>query len=129
MPRNLRVNEVTRDSVSLTWDRSANDGGSPIEAYVVEKRDAARNNWIAVTKTSPEATRATVTKLWEGCDYLFRVAAENSVGLSDYVELERSVSAKAPFCKSSQISLFSLAYSSIRPICPCYVRLKLVSEL
>jgi len=96
---------VTRDSVSLTWDRSANDGGSPIEAYVVEKRDAARNNWIAVAKINPESTRATVTKLWEGCEYLFRVAAENSVGLSDYVELDRAVSAKAPFCECTSAAL------------------------
>jgi hypothetical protein len=90
---------VTKDTVSLTWDRSTSDGGAPIEAYIVEKRDASRNNWIAVAKTGPETTRTTVSKLWEGCEYLFRVAAENSVGLSDYAELDKAVSAKAPFCE------------------------------
>ena len=91
---------MSQDSASLSWDRSTADGGAPIEGYVIEKRDASRNNWIAVSKTGPDVTRATGSKLWEGCDYLFRVAAENSVGLSDYAELGKPVSAKAPYCKN-----------------------------
>lgn len=96
-PRNLQVTEVNKDSIGLSWDRSLNDGGAPITSYVIEKRDASRNNWIGIVHTAPETTRAVVPKLWEGCDYFFRVAAENSVGLSDYVELDKSVTAKAPF--------------------------------
>jgi len=42
-------------------------------------------------------TRATATRLWEDCEYLFRVAAENAVGQSDYVELTSAVAAKPPY--------------------------------
>ena len=98
-PRNLRVTESSGDSVSLSWDKSSSEGGSPIVAYVVERRDASRNNWVSVAKTPAETTKATATKLWEGCDYFFRVAAENAVGQSDYIELSKAISAKPPFCK------------------------------
>jgi len=64
---------------------------------VVERRDASRNNWVSVGRTSVETTKATATKLWEGCDYFFRVAAENAVGLSDYVELSKAIAAKPLF--------------------------------
>lgn len=37
--------------------------------------------------------------LWEGCDYYFRVAAENEAGLSDYTTLDKPVTAKLPFCE------------------------------
>ena len=93
------MTESSRDSVSLSWDKSATDGGAPIEAYVVERRDASRNNWVSVARTPAETTRATATKLWEGCDYFFRIAAENAVGQSDYVELSKAISAKPPFSK------------------------------
>ena len=102
-PRNLRVTESSGDSVSLAWDKSASDGGAPVDAYIVERRDASRNNWVSVARTAADTTKATATKLWEGCDYFFRVAAENAVGQSDYVELSKAISAKPPFSKSNNI--------------------------
>jgi len=103
-PRSLRVTESSRDSVSLAWDKSSSDGGAAIEAYIVERRDASRNNWVSVARTGAETTRATATKLWEGCDYLFRVAAENAVGQSDYVELSKAIAAKPPFSESNFVT-------------------------
>jgi len=106
-PRNLRVTESSGQSVSLAWDKSASDGCSPIVAYIVERRDASRNNWVSVARTPAETTKATATNLWEGCDYLFRVASENVVGQSDYVELSKAVSAKPPFCMLVHPFVFS----------------------
>ena len=103
-PRNLRVTDSSGESVSLAWDKSASDGGSPVVAHVVERRDAARNNWVTVARTPAETTRATASKLWEGCDYFFRVAAENAVGQSDYVELSRAIAAKPPYSQSLSIN-------------------------
>ena len=108
-PRNLRVTDSSGESVSLSWDKSASDGGAPIDAYVVERRDASRNNWVSVARTTAETTRATATKLWEGCDYLFRVAAENAVGQSDYVELGKAIAAKPPYSQYNSLT-HSLTY-------------------
>ncbi len=38
-----------------------------------------------------------VTKLFEGSEYDFRVAAENKIGVSDFVQTSEPVRAKMPF--------------------------------
>ena len=91
------MTDVTKDTVSLTWEPSETDGGTPITEYTVEKRDASRNNWIGIGRVKPNKTGFTAGKLWEGCDYFFRVAAENSIGSSDFTELSKPVTAKLPY--------------------------------
>lgn len=51
--------------------------------------------------TTVKDTKYTVTPLTEGSLYVFRVAAENAVGQSDYCEIEDSVLAKDTFSKFS----------------------------
>lgn len=97
-PRWLQVGNVSRKSAELKWTVPERDGGSPITNYVVEKRDARRKGWQAVDTTIKEC-KYTVTPLSDGALYVFRVAAENSVGLSGYCELADSVLAKDTFSK------------------------------
>ena len=91
------MTDVTKESASLTWEPSESDGGTPIKEYMIEKRDASRNNWIGIGRVKPDKTSFTAGKLWEGCDYFFRVAAENSIGVSDFAELSKPVTAKLPY--------------------------------
>jgi titin len=93
------VTSVTKESATISWEPSTDDRGSAIKSYIIEKRDASRNNWIGIGQVDADKRSFTIPKLWEGCDYYFRVAAENAVGPSDYLELEKSVTAKAPFCE------------------------------
>lgn len=83
-PRNLRVMAVNKDSVSLTWNEPEHDGGSPIERYVVENALMVENEKRVVFTdagyTSADTRQFVVTKLHEGNDYKFRVAAENEFG-------------------------------------------------
>lgn len=65
---------------------------------MVEKRDAKRKGWQTVDTTVKEL-KYTVTPLNEGSLYVFRVAAENAVGLGPFCELEDSVLAKDTFSK------------------------------
>ncbi|KAL4656695.1 titin-like, partial [Arapaima gigas] len=62
----------------------------------VEKRDVRRKGWQTVDTTVKE-TKCSVAPLNEGSLYVFRVAAENAVGQSDFCELEDSVLAKDTF--------------------------------
>lgn len=48
-PRELKVVEVTRDTVQLTWEAPEDDGGSPVTGYVIEKRDISRKAWAKVS--------------------------------------------------------------------------------
>ncbi|XDV30081.1 hypothetical protein PO909_033074, partial [Leuciscus waleckii] len=97
-PRWLEVVNITKINCDLKWTEPDSDGGSPITNYVVEKRDVRRRAWQAVDTTVKD-TKYTVTPLNEGSLYVFRVAAENAVGVSEFSELEDSVLAKDTFSK------------------------------
>lgn len=98
VPRWLDVIGISRNSADLKWTVPERDGGSPITNYVVEKRDVRRKGWQTVDTTVKEL-KYTVTPLNEGSLYVFRVAAENAVGLGPFCELGDSVLAKDTFSK------------------------------
>ena len=99
VPRNLAVAGVEHDNVTLSWDTPSSNGGSPITGYVIEKRDAARTNWMGTGTCGADRTEYNATRLFEGTEYFFRVAAENVVGLSDFAELDKPVIPKLPYSK------------------------------
>lgn len=92
------MSNITRTNAELKWQLPSSDGGSPITNYVVEKRDVRRKAWQTVDTTVKDL-KYTVSPLNEGSLYVFRVAAENSVGTSEFCELEDAVLAKDTFSK------------------------------
>ena len=103
-PRGLEVINITKNTADLKWTVPEKDGGSPITNYIVEKRDVRRKGWQTVDTTVKD-TKCTVTPLTEGSLYVFRVAAENAIGQSDYCEVEDSVLAKDTFSMLSNFIL------------------------
>lgn len=97
VPQNLRVTAVNKDSISLAWDEPDKDGGAPIKRYVVEKADVKRNVFSEAGDTAADNRQFKVTKLLEGNDYLFHVAAENEIGQGKPASLPEPVTAKLPF--------------------------------
>uniref|UniRef100_A0A3Q2Z2M0 Protein kinase domain-containing protein n=1 Tax=Hippocampus comes TaxID=109280 RepID=A0A3Q2Z2M0_HIPCM len=73
-------NGISRDSVSLTWEPPASDGGSGIISYVVEKCATSADRWIRVGQTTD--CSFTVVNIFGKAKYQFRVIAENQFGLS-----------------------------------------------
>lgn len=96
-PLNLRVVEVSRDFAVLSWDVPETDGGAPITSYTIEKRDMSKDTFITVSSTDQLTFK--VKRLFEGGQYLFRVAAENKIGIGEYTQLANPVTAKLPFGK------------------------------
>ena len=39
-PLNLRVTDIWKDYITITWEEPENDGGCPLTGYVIEQRDA-----------------------------------------------------------------------------------------
>uniref|UniRef100_A0A3P8SZK9 Titin n=1 Tax=Amphiprion percula TaxID=161767 RepID=A0A3P8SZK9_AMPPE len=70
------------DSMTLTWCKSASDGGSPITGYVIERREKTGMRWVRVNRDPVVECTAVATKLRKACEYDFRVYAENAAGLS-----------------------------------------------
>ena len=91
------MKDVTRNSVTLRWAAPRDDGGADVTSYVVEKRESSRRMWQSVGTVPPDVSELEATGLYEGNQYVFRVAAENVVGLGEPAELKDSVVPKSQF--------------------------------
>ena len=47
-PRNLAGVEIDKEQITVTWEPSEDDGGEPITAYTVERRNVDKQTWIKV---------------------------------------------------------------------------------
>lgn len=106
-PRNLNISDVRSDSCYITWMGPEDDGGSVITNYVVERKDVASAQWVAISSSSKK--RSHMAKyLMEGTQYLFRVAAENQYGRGPYVETLKPIKAIDPLRKCFSVIRFVL---------------------
>ncbi|XP_039601803.1 roundabout homolog 2 isoform X3 [Polypterus senegalus] len=81
-PSKPQVTDVTRNSVSLSWQTGLT-GGSPITSYIIEAfSQSVSNSWQTVAD-HVKTTQYTVKGLRPNTIYLFMVRAVNSQGLSD----------------------------------------------
>lgn len=97
-PQTVVFKEVSRGSVTLTWEPPLNDGGARIHHYIVERREASRRTWQQSGGKCTENVLK-IVDLLEGVPYFFRVSAENQHGVGEAFELTESVIATAaPAC-------------------------------
>ena len=95
-PDQPTVTQVTKDSALVIWNKP-NDGGKPITNYILEKKETMSKQWARVTKEPIHPyTKFTVPDLLEGCQYEFRVSAENQIGIGDPSPPSKPVFAKDP---------------------------------
>uniref|UniRef100_A0A8C5DVR8 Titin n=1 Tax=Gouania willdenowi TaxID=441366 RepID=A0A8C5DVR8_GOUWI len=89
-PQNLKISSVTNEAVILTWDPPVNNGGVNVKNYIVEKRESTRKAYATVNANCHQTTFK-VDQLLEGCNYYFRVLAENEYGIGLPIETGESV--------------------------------------
>ncbi|XP_063336477.1 titin-like [Pelmatolapia mariae] len=77
----VRIDEVSSDYVTISWEPPEYTGGCQLDNYVVEKRESTSMEWQTVSATTVRTT-IKVTKLKTGSEYQFRVFAENRYGKS-----------------------------------------------
>lgn len=90
------LREVYHDSVLVLWSRPR-DGGKPITRYILEKKEPSAKRWSRATKELiyPN-TQFRIMDLIEGCQYEFRVTAENEIGIGDPSPPTQPILAKDP---------------------------------
>lgn len=91
----------------LHWKPPQDDGGSPIDNYVIEKQDTSTGRWVQVgfldapkpdaDGKTPEELQYLVPGLIEGNQYMFRVKAHNAEGDSEPLETEQAITARSPW--------------------------------
>ena len=105
-PINLQAGEVTKSSVTLTWEAPEHDGGAPIVGYIVERSKAGGNRWLKAHKKPVTDTVYTVTDLVENAEYDFRVVAENEAGIGKPCQPLGPVKAKDAYSMLYHIQKF-----------------------
>lgn len=50
-PTDLKLKDVTKESVTLSWNTPENNGGSVISHYIIEKKESTKKSWSTVTMT------------------------------------------------------------------------------
>lgn len=88
------VTDWDKDHVDLRWTPPANDGGSPITGYVIEKREKGSPRWTKAGEVGPDETKGTADNLDEGVEYEFRVRAVNAAGPGEPSDASKSVVTK-----------------------------------
>mgnify|MGYP002387094732 FL=1 len=76
------------------------NGGSPIDRYVIEKQDVGRG-WTSAGEVNGDTTTIRVMKLIPGKEYQFRVRAVNKEGESEALETTGATLAKNPYDEPS----------------------------
>lgn len=116
-PGKPEVVDWDADHVDIKWTAPTNDGGAPIEKYIVEMKDKFSNNWVPAKEIPAGTTKATVDGLKEGGQYEFRVKAVNKAGPGNPSAPTKPVTAKARYGKLRQQLN---PYYRLSPILGCY---------
>lgn len=98
-PSKPEVEKVDGHSATVTWRRPAEDGGSDIIGYCVEKKERKGMRWLRASKKLIAELSYEVTGLTEGIEYEFRVLAENRAGFGEPSEPSMPVRTIVVACK------------------------------
>nr|KAF6395282.1 immunoglobulin like and fibronectin type III domain containing 1 [Rousettus aegyptiacus] len=84
----LEVQDCGRAGVCLCWRPPRDDGGRPVERYVVDRQQAGRSTWLKVGELPTDSLTFTDAHVEKGRKYTFRVRAVTSEGAGEALESE-----------------------------------------
>ncbi|XP_074535165.1 roundabout homolog 2 isoform X2 [Halichoeres trimaculatus] len=82
-PQKPVVTEVTKNTVTLTWQSNPHEGGAAVTSYIIEAFSQSVGSTWQTVADHVRQERHTVIGLFPNTVYLFIVRAVNSYGLSD----------------------------------------------
>ncbi|KAI1230863.1 hypothetical protein IHE44_0008295 [Lamprotornis superbus] len=84
----IKIVERSANNITIQWKPPKDDGGKPVQRYLVERQQMGRNDWETLGETPRSCTSFTTSKVEEEMSYYFRVRAVNAEGVSDALESE-----------------------------------------
>lgn len=84
----MLIKDISSDSVTIGWNKPLDDGGLDISAYQVERCNVGKMIWSKVADVEHDLSAYSIQKLHEDAEYMFRVCAQNAVGVSEFLESE-----------------------------------------
>ena len=97
----MKYNNITHNSVELSWQPPASDGGAEITKYKIEYREVKHQDWTEAGTADGALTKFKVTGLDDSTGYKFRVAAWNAAGFGSTLESSK------PLITEEKISKYS----------------------
>lgn len=94
IPTKLDVDAVTKHSITVSWGRPEYDGGSRINAYILEMCEKGANKFSECARTKGSVITYTIDNLREGLEYEVRVRAKNDAGVGEAREAFCSILTK-----------------------------------
>lgn len=116
-PSKPEIENINGHTVTLSWRRPAEDGGSDIIGYSVEKKEKKAVRWMRASKKSIAELTFEVTGLTEGVEYEFRVLAENRAGFGEPSETSMPVRTTVAACKFKQFEYLRLKSLEVIKVC------------
>ena len=98
-PFDVQFNAITASYVGLGWKAPANDGGSDILGYYIERNMLLADGteeWARCAATKGDEIEGNVTNLRQGREYKFRIVAFNCAGMSEPSDPSSEIEAKDP---------------------------------
>eukprot|EP00076_Gallus_gallus_P033992 XP_024999530.1 immunoglobulin-like and fibronectin type III domain-containing protein 1 isoform X40 [Gallus gallus] len=87
----MKIVESSANDVTIQWNPPKDDGGKPVQNYIIEKQQVGKSDWVAVGETPRSCTTFTTSKVEQDMSYYFRVRAVNAEGTSDALESDEVV--------------------------------------
>ena len=77
VPRNVTLAEVSTETLTVEWDKPADNGGRRVVVYDVRYREKGTSTWM---EDETRSTSYTISELEQGTEYLVGVRAVNVAG-------------------------------------------------
>ena len=101
-PEAPTVADIFKDNCQVSWQAPADDGGSLVTGYHLERHTVTSTRWMRVNKEQIQEMTLRVIDLIEANQYEFRVAAENKAGIGEFSPPSVPILAKDPWEKPSK---------------------------
>ena len=93
-PASLKVTHVTANTASIEWDSPLDDGGSPVENFILEKRESGWKSWEILTTLPPSVRECELENMSPSKDYFVRIRAVNKIGQGPATEINTPIRVK-----------------------------------